>query len=139
MRSICHFTYLINVFPLEYFICTRSYYNNDCFIVSLQFFKFCQLLFAQVSCNYIGRKYACKRIFLQIIKWLDKAYRVVRETRRQKNKCISRYNVVLLVSCYSVNVQKQPSIGVIQKMCFAKTQQIYRRSPVQKCEFNKVA
>ena len=26
---------LMNVFPNEYFICTRFYYNNDCFIVSL--------------------------------------------------------------------------------------------------------
>ena len=30
------------------------------------------------------------------------AYRVVRETRRQQDKWISRYNVVFLVSCYSV-------------------------------------
>ena len=43
------------------------------------------------------------------------------------------------VTCYSVNVQRQPSIGVLQKKCSAKTQQIYWRSPLQKCDFNKVS
>ena len=43
------------------------------------------------------------------------------------------------VSSYSVNVQRQPSIGVLQKRGSAKTQQIYWRSPMQKCDFNKVA
>ena len=33
---LCNFTYLINAFSLEYFICTRSQCNNDCFIISLQ-------------------------------------------------------------------------------------------------------
>ena len=36
------------------------------------------------------------------------------------------------------DVQKQPSIGALQKRCSAKTQQIYRRSPMKKCDFNKV-
>ena len=49
-----------------------------------------------------------------------------------------RYNVVFHFCCYSVNVQKQPFINV-QKRCSAKTQQIYMRSPMQKCDFNKVA
>ena len=104
-------------------------------IVLSQFYKYCQLLFAQVSFNDIWKKYACERNFLQVIKWLDNAHKVVRKW----NKCISRYNVVFLVSCYGVKVQKQPSIDVVQKKCSAKTQQIYRRSPMQKCEFNKVA
>ena len=42
------------------------------------------------------------------------------------------------VSYYSVNVQRQPSIGLVQKRCSAKTQQIYWISPMQKCDFNKV-
>ena len=44
-----------------------------------------------------------------------------------------------MCSCYKVNVHKQPSIGVLQKRCSAKTQQSYRRSPMQKCDFNKFA
>ena len=45
----------------------------------------------------------------------------------------------ICVSCYSVNVQRQSSIGVLQKRCSAKTQQIYWRSPMQMCDVNKVA
>ena len=35
--------------------------------------------------------------------------------------------------------QKQPSIDVLRKMCCEKMQQIYRRTPMPKCDFNKVA
>ena len=48
-------------------------------------------------------------------------------------------NINKCVSCCSVNVQKQAFLGVLQKGCSAKTQQIYWRSPIQKCHFNKVA
>ena len=34
--------------------------------------------------------------------------------------------------------QKRPSIGVLIKSCFEKMQQIYRRTPMPKCDFNKV-
>ena len=37
MKSLCYFAYLINGFPPEYFIYTGFQYNEDCFIVSLQF------------------------------------------------------------------------------------------------------
>ena len=30
--------------------------------------------------------------------------------------------------------QKQPSIGVLRKRCFKNTQQIYRRTPMTKCD-----
>ena len=43
------------------------------------------------------------------------------------------------VSCYSVNVQRQPSIGVLQNWYSAKAKQIHWRSPMQKWNFNKVA
>ena len=56
-------------------------------------------------------------------------YKLWRGTRNKK----------LCVSCYSVNVQRQPSLGVLQKRCSAKTQQIYWRSTMQKYGFNKVA
>ena len=35
--------------------------------------------------------------------------------------------------------QKQPSRGVLKKRCSGNMQQIYRRTPMQKCDFNKVA
>ena len=46
---------------------------------------------------------------------------------------------MLYCKCYSLNVQKQPSKGILQKRCSAKMQQIYWRSPMKKCDFNKVA
>ena len=52
-----------------------------------------------------------------------------RETRNKK----------LCISCYSVNVQRHPSLGFVQKRCSTKTQQIYWRSPMQKRDFSKVA
>ena len=45
----------------------------------------------------------------------------------------------ICVSCHSVNVQRQSSIGVLQKRCSAKAQQIYWRSSMQMCDVNKVA
>ena len=36
-------------------------------------------------------------------------------------------------------LQNQPSIGVLIKSCFEKLQQIYRRTLMPKCDFNKVA
>ena len=35
--------------------------------------------------------------------------------------------------------QKQPSRGVLRKMCSENMQQVYRRTPMPKCDFNKVS
>ena len=37
------------------------------------------------------------------------------------------------------NVQKQPLRGVLEKRCSENMQQIYWRTPIPKCDFNKVA
>ena len=42
------------------------------------------------------------------------------------------------VSFYSVNVQRLPSIGVLQNFYSAKTKQIHGRPPMQKWDFEKV-
>ena len=34
---------------------------------------------------------------------------------------------------------KQPSRGVLRKRCSETLQQIYKRTPMLKCDFNKVA
>ena len=39
----------------------------------------------------------------------------------------------------NVNVQEQPSRGVIRKRCSKNMQQIYRRTPMLMCDFNKLA
>ena len=38
-----------------------------------------------------------------------------------------------------VSIQKQPSRGVLSKRCYENMQQIYRRTSMPKCDFNKVA
>ena len=35
--------------------------------------------------------------------------------------------------------QKQPSRAVLRRRCSENMQQIYRRTPMPKCDFNKVA
>ena len=35
--------------------------------------------------------------------------------------------------------RKQPFKGALRKRCFENMQQIYRRTPMPKCDFNKVA
>ena len=35
-------------------------------------------------------------------------------------------------------IEKQPPSGVLSKKCSEKMQQIYRRTPMPKCDFNKV-
>ena len=37
------------------------------------------------------------------------------------------------------DIQKQPFRGVLKKMCSENTQQIYRRTSMPKCDFNKIA
>ena len=37
------------------------------------------------------------------------------------------------------NEQKQPSRDVLRKRCSRNMQQIYRRTPMSKCDFNKIA
>ena len=37
-----------------------------------------------------------------------------------------------------ISVQKQPFGGVLGKRCSENMQQVYRRTPMPKCDFNKV-
>ena len=50
-------------------------------------------------------------------------------------------SVVHLLKCSTfsrkVLVQKQPFRGVLRKRCSENMQQIYRRTPMPKCDFNK--
>ena len=41
--------------------------------------------------------------------------------------------------CQGVYLQNQPSRGVLKKKCSEYIQQIYRRTPMSKCDFNEVA
>ena len=41
-------------------------------------------------------------------------------------------------SCHRMRIQKQPSRGFLRKRCSENMQQICRRTPIPKCDFNKV-
>ena len=43
------------------------------------------------------------------------------------------------ISLAKTRYQKQPSRGVLRKRCSENMQQIYRRTSMPKCDFNKVA
>ena len=47
-------------------------------------------------------------------------------------------SISLLREILLTNFQKQPSRGVPRKRCSGNIQQIYRRTPMPKCDFNKV-
>ena len=49
------------------------------------------------------------------------------------------WSKVTSFNCHNSNIQKQPSRVVFRKRCSANMQQIYRRIPMPKCDFNKVA
>ena len=51
---------------------------------------------------------------------------------------INVYNYAQPMKTYS-NSQKEPSGGVLRKRCSENIQQIYRRIPMTKCDFKKVA
>ena len=49
------------------------------------------------------------------------------------------YSVSFLLSCTLLShLQKQPPRGILEKRCSENMQQIYRRTPMPKCDFNKV-
>ena len=49
------------------------------------------------------------------------------------------YLYVLPETLKNTFFQKQPSRGALKKRCSENMQQIYRRTPMPKCDFNKVA
>ena len=65
------------------------------------------------------------------------------------NKTLERILIISVINCLTLVVsmlterffllQKQPFIGVLIKRCSENLQQIYRRTPMPKCDFNKVA
>ena len=54
---------------------------------------------------------------------------------RLPGKCFPSY----FQSYWNGLIQKQPSRGFLKKACSENMQQIYKRTPIPKCDFNKVA
>ena len=66
-------------------------------------------------------------------------------SRSRKTISISIKSVVGWNNCrtpeysFELNMQKQPSRGVLVKRYSGNMHQIYRRTPISKCDFNKAA
>ena len=73
--------------------------------------------------NILATHFACN----EKLKEEKKFYKTVADIQR------------VLEICKMRNLQKQPPRGVLEKRCSENMQQIYRRTPMPKCDFNKVA
>ena len=56
----------------------------------------------------------------------------------QKYSDDNQVQIVILIKA-TANIQKQPSRGVLIKRCSENMLQNYKRTPMPKCDFNKVA
>ena len=54
------------------------------------------------------------------------------------NICYPLYITIDFIACL-LEIQKQPSRVALKKRCSENMQQIYRRTSISKCDFNKVA
>ena len=101
---------------------------------------FCNFFYLQIFC-LLGN---CTNLLLFSVCFLDKALISV-----IKNSLLVLISSVMLLILFSeifawvlsfvVIFQEQPSRGVLKKRCSENMQQIYRRTPMPKCNFNKVA
>ena len=64
---------------------------------------------------------------------------VIEFSRLKLSFMISHKTNIFSVKTPNINFRKQPSGSVLKKRCSENKQQIYRRTPMPKCDFNKVA
>ena len=93
--------------------------------------------------KFIG-KHLCRSLFLNKVVGLRSATLL---KKRLWHRCFSVKFVRFLKTPFFQNTsgrlllhaeQKQPFTGVLIKRCSENMQQIYRKTPMPKCEFNKV-
>ena len=71
---------------------------------------------------------------------LFKTYLIIRH-RKKIRKQFKNNKLRIIAPTWNdeFELQKQPPRGVLRKRCSENIQEIYRRTPVQKCDFKKVA
>ena len=90
----------------------------------------------KITCSF--RKHE-RFIYLKVINDLSGARKL-----QQMYKCKIVVIFIKEVDIYNLKLsklllQKQPLKGVLEKRCSENMQQIYRRTPMPKCNFNKAA
>ena len=68
-------------------------------------------------------------LFFQIL-YIDK--------NDKQNKLSGDKVLFCILQNTEVDVKKQPFRGVLSKKCFENIQQIYRKTPMPKCDFGKI-
>ena len=82
--------------------------------------------------NKVKQKLSTNTIFVKqqniVLQTNNKDNTISKQSKQEKNK-----------QSVTMEIQKQPPRGVLNKRCSENVQQIYRRAPMSKCDFNKVA
>ena len=94
---------------------------------------YCSFLFT--LSNIFGTKHAVNAS--KLCKSFHRRHHLLLVLRQHPFVVLSRVLTCFSISTY--NCQKQPPEGVLGKRCSENMQQIYRRTPMPKCDFNKVS
>ena len=111
-------------------------------------------LYSEVRCLSIVYKYTGRGIgFISVFQHYESEYyRIILGEKDKWNSAeLSLSEVqtekvfnILIYPCFTGNIvrrfeiHKQPPRGVLQKRCYENMQQIYRITPMPKCDFNEV-
>ena len=87
--------------------------------------------------NYLAWLWAISKKSIQE-KGIQSTQFSVQRVQKQWPLANLRKITFILFGCHR-SIQKQPPRGVLSKRCSENMQQIYRRTPIPKCDFNKVA
>ena len=117
LKDICFLEHLYNY----------VYISLDCSLKFLNSFELLSVLaFFVFDLRFVACYYCLKSIFIWFYVLLH-------------NLIVLGLNLILNRLRQIFTVQKQPSRGVLKQRCSENMQQIYRRTPMPKCYFNKVA
>ena len=114
--------------------------NRICKIFHSFFWRYCRALIK--LCGEAATRGVLKKVFLKILqnsslaKLQDSGVSVI---YKNLQFIFSRLNSVQRLEIRKMLFQKQPPRGVLKKRRSENMQQIYRRTPMPKCNFKKVA
>ena len=125
LRVTIYYTSYKLIFTYELLVtiyCTFCNCNVDCvkLLSTISAIHFYDLFFAKSS---IPRQLFLSNLFHE---WV------------LQRQIIISYFFMWKISLHFYDLQKKPSIGVLRKRCSENMQQIYRRTLMLKCNFNKV-
>ena len=102
---------------------------------------FCNKVKSLQACNFSKKRFQHRCLPVIIAKFLRTAFFVehVWWLLLFGMEKLQHRSLIRLSYDFIIDYQRQPSRGVLRKRCSEKIHQIYRRTPMPKCDFNKVA